>query len=223
MRRRNLLLAGLIVSLTISHASNIQTLQQTRSKLQISSPAWRSGETIPKQFTCSGANQSPPLSLEWCSAGHQIIGAIGRRSRRAERHFRALGRVRHSARYGWLSQGSSDRVKKASMAPVKSATWDHAHRRARHIIIISGCLRLTRRRSIQEPSRTPMRCARRCRDTSRKALNWLAYSALNEKIRAAHRNEQNLQSRERPGHPRGHRHRSDTTSTSNIGRARRGC
>lgn len=62
MRRRNFLLAGLIVSLTICASPTFRIAADT-STLQISSSAWRSGETIPKQFSCSGANQSPPLSF----------------------------------------------------------------------------------------------------------------------------------------------------------------
>lgn len=61
MQSRNILLAGFVMSLTISllPASVIAT---EASDFHISSAAILSGATIPTQFTCSGANQSPPLS-----------------------------------------------------------------------------------------------------------------------------------------------------------------
>lgn len=61
MQRRYLLPTVLMMLALISmrHASGISA---DALKLQISSAAILDGATIPKQFTCSGENQSPPLS-----------------------------------------------------------------------------------------------------------------------------------------------------------------
>ncbi len=61
MKPRNLVLTGLIVPLLVSvlPASGIAADSST---LQISSPAISNGAAVPKQYTCSGDNQSPPLA-----------------------------------------------------------------------------------------------------------------------------------------------------------------
>jgi Raf kinase inhibitor-like YbhB/YbcL family protein len=58
---RNFLLAGLMVSLTVS-VLPISGIAADASNLQLSSLVVSEGATIPTQFTCSGADQSPPLS-----------------------------------------------------------------------------------------------------------------------------------------------------------------
>lgn len=61
MMSRNIALAGLIASAVISMLP-ISGSAADVSKLQISSSAISDGATIPIQFTCSGADKSPPLS-----------------------------------------------------------------------------------------------------------------------------------------------------------------
>lgn len=72
MQSRNILLAGLMVSLTVSMlpASAIAT---DVSKLQIASSVVSDGATIPTTFTCSGANQSPPLSWSGIPQGAKSL------------------------------------------------------------------------------------------------------------------------------------------------------
>ena len=59
MKSRNLALAGLMMSLL---APLLPTCVFAGAQLQLTSPAISDGATIPTQFTCSGANQSPPLA-----------------------------------------------------------------------------------------------------------------------------------------------------------------
>ena len=60
MMSHNLVLTGMMVSLLLPILSTPVVAES--SKLHISSSAIADGATIPTQFTCSGANQSPPLS-----------------------------------------------------------------------------------------------------------------------------------------------------------------
>lgn len=62
MRPHNFLLTGLIVSLAVSASSTFGIGADTAT-FQLISSGWANGNTIPKRFTCSGANQSPPLSF----------------------------------------------------------------------------------------------------------------------------------------------------------------
>jgi len=75
MPSRNLLLASLMMSLTVSMlpASAIAT---DASKLRITSEAISEGATIPTQFTCSGANQSPPLSFSGIPEGTKSLALL---------------------------------------------------------------------------------------------------------------------------------------------------
>ena len=61
MQSRNILLAGLMMSLGVSMLPG-SVIATDASKFHITSRAVSDGATIPTQFTCSGANQSPPLS-----------------------------------------------------------------------------------------------------------------------------------------------------------------
>jgi Raf kinase inhibitor-like YbhB/YbcL family protein len=61
MQRRYLLPSVLMMLLLISMLP-ASSMAADALKLQISSPAISDGATIPKEFTCSGENQSPPLS-----------------------------------------------------------------------------------------------------------------------------------------------------------------
>jgi Raf kinase inhibitor-like YbhB/YbcL family protein len=58
---RNFLMASLLVSLVVSMTA-AWSIAADASKLQINSPVVSEGATIPTEFTCSGANQSPALS-----------------------------------------------------------------------------------------------------------------------------------------------------------------
>jgi Raf kinase inhibitor-like YbhB/YbcL family protein len=75
MRPHNFLLAGLMVSLTISMvpASGIAA---DASKLRIDSPVLSEGATIPTQFTCSGADKSPPLSWSGVPQGTKSLALL---------------------------------------------------------------------------------------------------------------------------------------------------
>lgn len=75
MEPHNLVLTGLIVSLIVPTlpASGIAA---DASKLQITSPAVSDGATIPTQFTCSGANQSPPLSWSDVPQGTKSLALL---------------------------------------------------------------------------------------------------------------------------------------------------
>ena len=61
MPRCYILLAVLMMLLLIS-TLHVSSIAADALKLQISSPAISDGATIPNEFTCSGKNQSPPLS-----------------------------------------------------------------------------------------------------------------------------------------------------------------
>jgi Raf kinase inhibitor-like YbhB/YbcL family protein len=75
MRPRNFLQAGLIVSLTVCASSTFGIGADT-SMLQISSTGWANGETIPKQFTCSGADHSPPLAWSGVPQGAKSLALL---------------------------------------------------------------------------------------------------------------------------------------------------
>jgi len=75
MRPHRFLLADLMVSLTISMLP-ISGIAAEASKLQISSPVVSEGATIPTQFTCSGANQSPPLSWSGVPQGTKSLALL---------------------------------------------------------------------------------------------------------------------------------------------------
>jgi len=71
----NLLLAGMLVSLVTSMLP-ASVIASDASKLQIASPAIADGATIPTQFTCSGANQSPPLSWSGVPQGTKSLALL---------------------------------------------------------------------------------------------------------------------------------------------------
>jgi hypothetical protein len=74
MSSRNLVLAGFIVSLFVSiHPTNVVA---EPSEIQLSSSAIPDGATIPTQFTCSGANQSPPLSWSGVPQGTKSLALL---------------------------------------------------------------------------------------------------------------------------------------------------
>ena len=75
MQSHNILLAGLMMSLTVSMvpASVIAT---EASQIRINSEAFAEGAIIPTSFTCSGANQSPPLSWAGIPAGTKSLALI---------------------------------------------------------------------------------------------------------------------------------------------------
>lgn len=75
MQPRNLLLAGLIVSLSVSMLPT-SGIAAEASKLQISSPAVAEGATIPTQFSCGGGNQSPPLSWDGVPQGTKSLALL---------------------------------------------------------------------------------------------------------------------------------------------------
>jgi Raf kinase inhibitor-like YbhB/YbcL family protein len=72
MRPRNFLVAGFIVSFTVSILP-ISGIAADVSKFQIKSPILGNESTIPPQFTCSGANQSPPLSWSAVPTGTKSL------------------------------------------------------------------------------------------------------------------------------------------------------
>jgi Raf kinase inhibitor-like YbhB/YbcL family protein len=67
----NPVLAGLMVSLTT--IIDPTRIAADAHKLQISSPVLSDGATIPTQFTCSGTNQSPPLSFSGIPPGAKSL------------------------------------------------------------------------------------------------------------------------------------------------------
>jgi Raf kinase inhibitor-like YbhB/YbcL family protein len=69
-----LVLAGLMVSLiTVIDPTRVTAGAHT---LQITSPVISDGATIPAQFTCSGANQSPPLSFSGIPQGTKSLALL---------------------------------------------------------------------------------------------------------------------------------------------------
>lgn len=75
MQSRNFLVAGLMVSLTVSMLP-ASCIAADASKLQIGSPVVSEGATIPTQFTCSGADQSPPLSWSGVPQGTKSLALL---------------------------------------------------------------------------------------------------------------------------------------------------
>ncbi len=74
MKSRNLVLTGLMSLIVSMLPSGI--LAAEPSQLQITSPAIAEGATIPTQFTCSGAGQSPPLSWSGVPQGAKSLALI---------------------------------------------------------------------------------------------------------------------------------------------------
>jgi Raf kinase inhibitor-like YbhB/YbcL family protein len=72
MQLRNFLLASLMVSLTVTMLP-APGIAADASKLRIDSPVVSEGATIPTQFTCSGADQSPPLSWSGVPQGTKSL------------------------------------------------------------------------------------------------------------------------------------------------------
>lgn len=64
-----------MVSFTVSMLP-ISGIAADASTLQISSPVVSEGATIPTQFTCSGANQSPPLSWSGVPQGTKSLALL---------------------------------------------------------------------------------------------------------------------------------------------------
>ncbi len=75
MRPRTVFVASLMVYLAVSMLP-ISRIAAEASKLQISSPAISDGGTIPPQYTCSGADQSPPLSWGSVPAGTKSLALV---------------------------------------------------------------------------------------------------------------------------------------------------
>jgi Raf kinase inhibitor-like YbhB/YbcL family protein len=75
MRPHNFLLTGFMMLLTIWRLSVLGSVADA-SGLQISSSAFSDGGTIPTQFTCSGADQSPPLAWSDVPAGTKSLALI---------------------------------------------------------------------------------------------------------------------------------------------------
>src|ERR1700681_983007 len=75
MRPHNFLVAGLVVSFIV-WAFPIFGIAADTSKFQITSPAWANEAMIPQQFTCSGANQSPPLSWNGVAPGTKSLALL---------------------------------------------------------------------------------------------------------------------------------------------------
>jgi len=75
VRPHNFLLTGLLMLFTISMLSVFGS-EADASGLQIISGGFSDGGTIPVQFTCSGVNQSPPLSWSDVPAGTKALALI---------------------------------------------------------------------------------------------------------------------------------------------------
>jgi Raf kinase inhibitor-like YbhB/YbcL family protein len=71
---RNPVLAGLMVSLLVPILATPVVAES--SKLHVSSSAIPDGAAIPTQFTCSGANQSPPLSWNGVPQGTKSLALL---------------------------------------------------------------------------------------------------------------------------------------------------
>jgi Raf kinase inhibitor-like YbhB/YbcL family protein len=75
MRPHNFLLTGFVMLLTIWRLSVFGSVAEA-SGLQITSSAFSNGAPIPSQFTCTGADQSPPLSWSDAPAGTKSFALI---------------------------------------------------------------------------------------------------------------------------------------------------
>jgi Raf kinase inhibitor-like YbhB/YbcL family protein len=75
MRPHNFLLTGLMMLLSIWMLSVFSNVAEA-ADLRISSSAFSEGGMIPAEFTCSGANQSPPLSWSDVPAGTKSLALI---------------------------------------------------------------------------------------------------------------------------------------------------
>jgi Raf kinase inhibitor-like YbhB/YbcL family protein len=75
MRPHNFLLRGFVMLFTIWMLSVFGSVAEA-SGLEIISGAFSNSATIPTQFTCSGANQSPPLSWTGVPAGAKSFALI---------------------------------------------------------------------------------------------------------------------------------------------------
>jgi Raf kinase inhibitor-like YbhB/YbcL family protein len=67
--------AGLVASLTVSMFLMSGILADA-SMLQITSPEFSNGATIPTQFTCSGANKPPPLAWSDMPQGTKSLALL---------------------------------------------------------------------------------------------------------------------------------------------------
>jgi Raf kinase inhibitor-like YbhB/YbcL family protein len=72
MRPHTSLLAGFLASITISMLP-VSGIAAEASKFQIRSPSFAEGATIPTQFSCNGANLSPPLSWSGVPEGTKSL------------------------------------------------------------------------------------------------------------------------------------------------------
>lgn len=78
--------ACVLIGLILATASGCQTSEPSQSQelsegettmaLEISSPAFKDGETIPVEYTCNGKNISPPLAWSGLPAGTQTLALI---------------------------------------------------------------------------------------------------------------------------------------------------
>jgi Raf kinase inhibitor-like YbhB/YbcL family protein len=75
MRPHNFLLRGFVMLFTIWMLPIFGSVAEA-SGLEIISGAFSNSATIPTQFTCSGANQSPPLSWTGVPAGAKSFALI---------------------------------------------------------------------------------------------------------------------------------------------------
>ena len=66
--------------------------------LMLASPAIPPGGEMPAQFTCDGADISPPMSWSGVPEGTRSLVLVVGGSRRAIRDFPPLGRIRYPAR-----------------------------------------------------------------------------------------------------------------------------
>jgi Raf kinase inhibitor-like YbhB/YbcL family protein len=74
VKSRNLVLTPLM-SLIVSMLPSV-SVAAAASKLLITSPVISDGATIPTQFTCSGAGQSPPLSFSGVPPGTKSLALL---------------------------------------------------------------------------------------------------------------------------------------------------
>jgi len=94
--------------------------------LMLASPAIPPSGEIPAQYTCDGADISPPLSWSDVPAG---TGSLVLVVRRTLRHVPALGGVRHSARLPRSRCGLLGKPAGCGIAPSPQRLWQNRLRR----------------------------------------------------------------------------------------------
>jgi Raf kinase inhibitor-like YbhB/YbcL family protein len=76
MIRANLRESSGIIVLGLVLASIALTQTPAPAHIAVSSTAFQSGEKIPEQFTCKGANQNPPLRFQGIPSGAKSLALI---------------------------------------------------------------------------------------------------------------------------------------------------